>query len=395
MRGAVVEGLATPGAPVIARRYVSNGDSPDRSGEDRGETVAPLTLLRPIDLSGKQVPERRWIVPNWIPSGVVTGLYGDGGLGKTLLAQQLLTSAALGRPWIGQYAERVKSLGLFCEDGADELHRRQVDIDHLYGCSLEHLSDITWLPRLGDDNLLAVFGSKGRAELTVFHKQTLEAARDMGARLVVIDTVSDTFGGNENDRSQVRQYVSVALGSIARAIDGAVVACAHPSRSGLASNEGDGGSTAWSNAFRSRLFLSARKPEQGEGPDMDGRVLQRKKANYAARNDEIRLRWRTGALVLDEPEGGFAAGYGRRPVEDVFLDLLASLARENQTVSENSHAPNYAPKMFALREGSEREGYHRVDFERALQPLLAKGTIRIDEFGPPSKLRRKLVRVEK
>src|SRR5579872_467845 len=159
---------------------------------------SPLAWLRPISLAGKEAPERRWIVPNWVPAGVVTGLYGDGGLGKTLLAQQLLTSAALGRPWIGQYTERVKALGLFCEDSADELHRRQADINTLYNCSFADLADIVWLPRLGDDNMLIAF-SKGRAELTAFHKQILEAAQDFGARVVVIDTVSDTFGGNEND----------------------------------------------------------------------------------------------------------------------------------------------------------------------------------------------------
>ena len=92
------------------------------------QTLAKPHIIRPPELQGKSAPERRWIVPNWIPRGVVTGLYGDGGLGKTLLAQQLQTATALARPWIGQFAEPVKSLGIYCEDEFEELWRRQEDL---------------------------------------------------------------------------------------------------------------------------------------------------------------------------------------------------------------------------------------------------------------------------
>ena len=146
-----------------------------------------------------------------------------------------------------------------------------------------------WMPRLGEDNLLMTFGRNGVGKLTKFHQQVLEAALDLKAKLVIIDTVADTFGGNENDRSQVRQFVQRALGRIALKIDGAVVCCAHPSRAGISSGEGDSGSTGWSNAFRSRLYI--RHVED----DPNGRILDRKKANYAARNDEIRLRWQTAS----------------------------------------------------------------------------------------------------
>jgi RecA-family ATPase len=391
MRGAVVEGLAAPGAPVTARRYVPNSDSSDRSGEDRPETQAPLTLLRPVDLAGKEVPERRWIVPNWIPSGVVTGLYGAGGEGKTLLGQQLQTSTALGQFWVGQETEPVRSIGLYCEDGRDELHRRQTDINRYYNCAFEELKDIIWLPRLGDDNMLMVFGSRGRGELTSLHEQIIEAARDHHARLVTIDTVADTFGGNENDRGQVRQYVSRALGSIALAIDGAVVALAHPSRAGLATGDGDSGSTGWSNAFRSRLFLTTPAPDDDAQPDIHARVLQRKKANYASRNDEIKLRWREGVLVVDQPEAGFATTFGRRPVEDVFLSLLDAFTREGQNASESLNAGNYAPRVFCQR--ADRDGYRVGDFKRAMQTLFSRGAIKVVEYGPPSNLKRKIARV--
>ena len=64
----------------------------------------------------------------------------------------------------------------------------------------------------------------------------MKAAKDMGARLVILDTAADLFGGNENDRGQVRQFMN-ALSRIAMKINGAVVLCAHPSRAGMSDRD--------------------------------------------------------------------------------------------------------------------------------------------------------------
>jgi RecA-family ATPase len=353
------------------------------------EPVKPR-IVRPVDLVGDP-PPREWLVPHWIPVGVVTGLYGDGGLGKSLIAQQLQTGCALSLPWLGLPVEQCASLGVYCEDSQDELHRRQADINLSYGCDYAALTDINWMPRLGEDNLLMTFGRNGVGELTAFYNHLLVAAQDLGVRLVIVDTAADVFAGNENDRGHVRQFVSRALGSIAQSIGGSVLLCAHPSRSGLSSGEGDGGSTGWSNAFRSRLFMRAPEVEAGEAPDANARILQRRKANYAARADELRLRWNAGCI---EPEvTGTSSALGRRAAEDVFLDLLDAFSRENQRISESKNAGNYAPTLFARRQ--ERDGYRKQDFERAMQTLFSRSVIRIVEYGPPSKTQRRIERVAK
>jgi hypothetical protein len=51
---------------------------------------------------------------------------------------------------------------------------------------------------------------------------------------------------------------------MAREINGAVVACAHPSLTGINSGSGNSGSTGWPGAFRSHLYLETPKFEQGE-----------------------------------------------------------------------------------------------------------------------------------
>jgi hypothetical protein len=74
---------------------LNGGANPDErlnaAGASYGLTTGGLVLLDPRSWT-KPAPPRLWNVPDWVPRGVVTSLYGDGGIGKTLLAQQLDTS---------------------------------------------------------------------------------------------------------------------------------------------------------------------------------------------------------------------------------------------------------------------------------------------------------------
>lgn len=76
-----------------------------------GDTLKPLHSIPPIKWHGQPIPERQWLVENWIPWGCVTALYGDGGTGKSLLAQQLLTSVATGTPFLGLPVRQCKCWG--------------------------------------------------------------------------------------------------------------------------------------------------------------------------------------------------------------------------------------------------------------------------------------------
>ena len=213
-----------------------SGSSPD---PDPGVSAKPLTTFNPTIFAGKgSAPPLEWLVQDWVPCGVVTGVYGDGGTGKSLLMMQLQTSTALGKPWLGLAVQQVKSLGIYCEDEHNELWRRQEKINASMFCDMKDLADAEMSSRIGEENWLMAFGRSGRGELTKFYHEVEERALDLGSRLVVIDGVADTFGGNEIVRSEVRQFVQRALGGLALKIGGAVVACAHPSQAGLNSGSG-------------------------------------------------------------------------------------------------------------------------------------------------------------
>jgi RecA-family ATPase len=335
---------------------------------------APLEgVIEPVSLQGARVPVMEWVVPQWVPQGTVTMLGGDGGVGKSLLAQQLVTACACGLPWLGLPVRRCRALGIFCEDSGDELHRRQARINAAYGIDFSDLGNCLWASRVGHDNLLwEKEGAYDPPRATPLFDQILAQAVAFGAGLVVIDSLHDVYGANENARPEARQFVQ-HLQMIAEATAGAVILTAHPSLSGMASGTGMSGSTAWNAAVRSRLYLTRPRPE---AEDDDARRLERKKANYAKANDSLALRWVDGVLAPDGPAGGGMVGAIENGLaERAFLECLDAAARQGRPVSDARNSVRYAPKILATM--PQAKGMTRRDLERAMLRLFNAGAIRV------------------
>lgn len=335
-----------------------------------------VDYLDPITLQGQPIPDREWMIENFIPRRSVTILGGDGGLGKSLLAQQMLTAAALGRNWLGIPTAPCKTLALFCEDPIDELHRRQDAINRHYQADFADLENVRWLPRLGEANVL--MGPDGN--LNPLFNAVLEEAQSFGAELVLLDSLHDLFAGNENVRAEARRFMH-ALQRIANATNGAVILLAHPSVQGLTTGSGTSGNTAWNNACRSRLYLKV-SPDD----DPDERVLQRKKLNYGARGGDIRLKWEDGVFITAEPpESGVFAGMKGRNAERAFMDALAAITERGQRVNTAKNTGNYAPRsMLGM---SQTKGFTERDLARAMHALFDLRKIEVREDGFASRKR--------
>jgi RecA-family ATPase len=346
--------------------------------ESREEPTEEWNFVCPTTLLHLPVPPRRFIVDEWLPAGTVTINYGDGGVGKTLLAQQLMTSCATGLAWCGLAVERCVAVGLFCEDDENELHRRQDAINRAYGIDFNRLEYMTWASGVGLDNTLVSFDIDGKRHLT--KKFEALTKRSEGAGLVVVDTAADTFGGNENVRREVRQFVGAALGKLAKDTGAAVLLNAHPSRAGLSqTGDLDGGSTAWSNTARSRWSLSRSKAEGDEQADTNERLLTRRKANYASIGDTIKLRWQNGVLVPISAPIGLSAMAQEADAEAVFLRLLERFTCNGVRLSQSKHGTNWAPKEFA--KAPDRCGLNAKEFDAAMNRLLAASKIEVRDFG--------------
>lgn len=253
--------------------------------------------LVPINFLNWEVmpPERNWIIDGWLPTGYVTAIYGDGGVGKSLLSQQLITAVATGSSFLNLPLTQGKVYALLCEDDEDELWRRQYTINKYFDVEMKDLADkVRLVSRVGADNFLMVFDGKDSGQLTPFYHELFADIIDFKPSVVVLDTVADLFGGNENNRAHVRQFIQNCCARIARAINCAVLICAHPSDAGLQRKTGTGGSTAWNNTVRSRWYFS-RPTNQENG---NSRVLSRKKSNYGPMQSEINLEWLDGAFIV-------------------------------------------------------------------------------------------------
>jgi hypothetical protein len=267
-------------------------------------------------------PRREWIVPDWLPKGVVSSLSGDGGVGKTLIAQQLLYAAGTGGLWLGIPIPKLRGLGVFCEDDEDELHRRHLDIKTDLGHAIGNPFDSTWVwPRVGSDNLLVTFDRENRPLMSPFFAAIMRHVMAKRIELLILDTVADLFGGNEIIRAQVNYFIKSACGSfIAEAKKNgftlSVLLLSHPSQAGRNTGSGESGSTAWNNAVRARLYLTRKDdglPEQ--------RVLTRKKSNYSASGDDVILDliWSGGVL---KPLASAEEGLAVRSLETQIMQMV-------------------------------------------------------------------------
>ncbi len=233
-----------------------------------------LMAIDPAEWEGLPVPIRQWIIKNWIPLLKVTLLYGDGGTGKTLLALMLAVSVALGHEFLGMEVTQGRVYALLGENDETDTHIALADICRHYGVALGDLRGRARIAsRSSFDNILMNF-DKGTGKHTKLFDQLLAEVTEFDADLIILETAADLFGGNENVRGEVRQFIAGCCEALAKQANAAVVLCAHPSVTGLRSGDGTAGSTAWNNSARSRLYLRRDIDEDGHEVHPDFRVLE-------------------------------------------------------------------------------------------------------------------------
>jgi hypothetical protein len=310
--------------------------------------------------------DREWVVDQWMPMQSVVALFGGGGIGKSLLAQQLATCVANGLPVFGKAVRMGPVLGFMCEDDTDELRRRQRGVLAYLDRSPRYSSEGLYLQgRAGLDNTMMVFG-KDRLPLFTPLLDLIESECErLRPVLLILDNIAQLFGGVENDRFMVTAFCN-SLSGIAHRHRCAVLLLGH-----VAKAEGSefSGSTAWEAAVRTRLWLERRE---------DGLIeLHRKKANYAGR-DSVVLEYQAGALVeINGQAGGAADSLVMAQAERDVLAALDTLTARQVAASQAPTATTYLPRLASKLD--LLNGTNPANAGRALAGLIDRGDVLVGQ----------------
>jgi hypothetical protein len=263
-----------------------------------GTAARTHTWPEPLDLAAiaEVEPAPPESLSEGVPVGYATGTFGHGGIGKSQIELMRAVCIAAGIPYCGFESERRRVLFLSCEDRKNILHWRLTRICRHLGLELASLAG--WLDVLdlvGRESILYAPDPRTGNPFTPAFDTLAKRMRDLGTEALFVDGITDTFGGNENARAEVKRYVNALVGLIPED-RGAVILIGHVSKSTANGIGGEGysGSTAWHNSTRARWYLTAetRSGDEGEQAARTGKlILELQKSNHSEIGTRIEFAW--------------------------------------------------------------------------------------------------------
>ena len=345
-------------------------------------TRAPGWSVVPLDdLDTAEVPAQAWTWEGYIPAGEVTLLGAHGGTGKSMIALMLAVSVALGLPLFGVPTTAAPVVFFSAEDGAETVRRRLQAVLRSMAIPAEAVAarltvlDATHgAPELAGPIREASHGGRPAFGATLLGDDLRAFVADLPSPLLIVDNASDTMGGEEIDRKEVRTFVRLLAGMV-RDTGGAVLLLAHVNRATAKGSrlggdaEGYSGSTAWHNSARSRLFLERDR-------DTGCLTLEHQKSNHGPRRETLRLTWpEDGLPALDEPASPMAAAVAAGDATRALLRLVHEFTCRGEFVSTATTSRTHAGKLlrpspdfpsdltdgkvFELLRAAERRGWLR------------------------------------
>jgi predicted ATP-dependent serine protease len=158
---------------------------------------------------------RRWLVGGWLPLDAAVLLYSAPGIGKSFYALSLALQVANGGDWVGEsLAEALPVLYVAAERPTDQRDRAEA-------WSLHYDEDIP--------KKFTLMEAARPPQLTnpLDVEAICQEVREMGAKLVVLDTYARMTLGLEENSSSATSPVVEALDQIRKATDGGTVLIVH------------------------------------------------------------------------------------------------------------------------------------------------------------------------
>jgi RecA-family ATPase len=384
------------GSPLVQNSGpLPTSDTSIAGAEPVSDETASTTVKEPppppaldfIDLTrweGQPIPERQWAVLDRVPHEEVTLVSGEGAVGKSLVLKQLAVATVTGKDWLGTMPTPGPVIYVTAEEKVDELHYRLRRIIEHYSVRFADLGDLHIRSMKGEDTILAYPNRNGIIRPTPLFERLLEAVLTIKPRWVGLDPVANLFAGNENNRSQVQQFIAL-LTQIAVQANTAVILVSHPSLTGINTGSGISGSTAWHNSVRSRLYLKKAATEKGETPDPDLRVFEILKNNYGPPAEAITLRWSDGLFLPMSAPGSLEKLAREQKVGELFLMLLDHWNDQGRPVNDKKTSNTYAPNRFVDEPEAKADHVSKRELAEAMERLLRAGKIHVVPYGYASR----------
>ncbi len=351
----------------------------------------PIKFADTTEWDHSEPPPAKWAVCGHIPSGHVTLLGGEGGMGKSMLALQLVWATVTGASWLGHTVSQGPALYFGGEDEEDELRRR------LHRLTLANrdvsFSTFKMLARHGlhiasyvDRDMMLARVEDGLITHTPLYESIWYKAQEIRPKIIVFDPLAEIYPGDENNRGQTTAFMTL-MHNLAQISGAAVVICSHPSQEGMKSGSGTSGNTAWHAKARARGFMRSAPKE----PDV--RILEWKKNQFGPLGESMRLRFENGVFVRDEqPEAGEPA-VADRLADQVFMQLLDRYEQVGRNVTDKA-GTSYAPARFANEPEAKAAHLTKKALGLAMTRLFAANSIRVITEGPKSKQRSRIIRAD-
>ncbi|MXX23854.1 MAG: AAA family ATPase [Caldilineaceae bacterium SB0668_bin_21] len=321
--GSIIDGVLKGRAPSDLIADLHSGDlETQRAAWDLVATLLPAEELRTgveiVDSwADLEAPTRAWLIPAWLPAGRIGMVSGKGGKGKTWMLLQLAAAMATGeREWLGRASDPAKAVlpvepgaVVFAswEDEAAEIKRRLSMWDAALrrkeggGREAEGLPLVLRLQynaKTGRGLRFLDMARRGpvwgvdegdlynqRPHLLEAGKIVREKCEEIGASLLILDSLGYAYGRNDSDNAGVADFMA-AWDSWGRDHSCAVLLVHHPPKP-----QGDGATSSEYRGAGSWEMHARFRWELGDGAgDSDTARLSCKKASYAMQPDPVYLK---------------------------------------------------------------------------------------------------------
>ena len=287
--------------------------------------ISPQPTPAIVQWEDIEVTPREWFIDKWLPANTVTMFTGEGGAGKSWLTLQAVCQICCGfrDAYLDPEFKRVADVTALrdvvfatYEDEPEEIKRRLQALAnampwiddslttiyrHLHIVDLRGVGSV-WGPGVGKH-------IQNTGDLLSAGEELREICEDKKARLLVLDPLSGAFGGNENDRTAVYDFVSDfrKWGDEAQC---ATLLIGHLPKSAEGKIAGFSGNTAWQASARSMWMLSKRAFKEKDKEEKHHWALEHTKSNYAAPQREI--------LLSKHKQGWWSKAQDEQDAQDAF-----------------------------------------------------------------------------